>query len=404
MRKKKGSLLEYASVASVLLEQSRFRFRITSSSMAPALLPGDLVKIETTRQTKFEPGQIIVILRGRALVCHRLIRCFEQEGRSWVVTKGDGVSEEDPPVLAQEVAGRVTKVLPPRELHRFLWSMRKKISACLRRGRLRTADLIFNLVRTLEFFSLAFLRPEELIEANRNFFGSPGQVAYWAEQSQTPKLWDNELRFLDKLDLGGGSALVLGSGAGREAISLAKSGWQVVACDYIPELIAAARNNAMRAGVHIEWHCLDVTKELPKRDSFDLICLFGQFYSLIPSQHLRVSLLKALREKLKPTGSCLVSFILGKPPSRQAREAHRWRLRLAWLVRGNPECQLGDVWKKGYLFIHQFASVEEIAEEAALAGLRLAAVEESVWKDMVLLKPRAAPPFSSFHLRPESKT
>lgn len=228
--------------------------------------------------------------------------------------------------------------------------------------------------RALDFFSMGILRPRDIVEWNRRYYSNPAIVSSWSRACEIG-LHPEEAALVDRFFPQPGTALVLGCGGGREAIALAKRGWEVVAMDNSPNLLAAARNNAVEAGVQVEWRCQDLSQGIPLDCSFDLICLFGQLYTLIPGRKRRVELLKACRNVLEPEGVSLVTFNTCVPPSRKEIRAHRCRKALAWLVRGNGEIELSDRCFYGQAFHHFFSSRAEIIEEAATADLGVVAIE-----------------------------
>jgi SAM-dependent methyltransferase len=78
--------------------------------------------------------------------------------------------------------------------------------------------------------------------------------------------WDSAPgpRLLDRVLAGdsagaGRRALDLGCGKGRDAIHLAKKGWEVTAVDLEERAIAKARQRAAEADVHVRWLVGDVT-------------------------------------------------------------------------------------------------------------------------------------------------
>jgi SAM-dependent methyltransferase len=94
-----------------------------------------------------------------------------------------------------------------------------------------------------------------------------------------PKLLD---RVLDSESAGAGRrALDVGCGKGRDAIHLAKKGWEVTAVDLEERAIAKARERAAEAGAHVHWIVGDVTKlgtlATPPGYSliYDLGCIHG---------------------------------------------------------------------------------------------------------------------------------
>jgi SAM-dependent methyltransferase len=77
---------------------------------------------------------------------------------------------------------------------------------------------------------------------------------------------DDALRiFIDRLpeDGQGLRVLELGCGQGKQAIDLARSGYRVSAFDRSPVAITAARHNAERAGVPVDFAEHDMTQSLP---------------------------------------------------------------------------------------------------------------------------------------------
>jgi len=73
-----------------------------------------------------------------------------------------------------------------------------------------------------------------------------------------PQLLD---RVLDSDSAGAGRrALDVGCGKGRDAIHLAKKGWEVTAVDLEERAIGKARERAAEAGAHVHWVVGDVAK------------------------------------------------------------------------------------------------------------------------------------------------
>lgn len=70
-----------------------------------------------------------------------------------------------------------------------------------------------------------------------------------------------------------GRALELGCGTGRQAIELARRGWDVTAVDYVPAAIDQACSRAEEQGAMVRFLIGDVTRldELPLGDPFDVV-------------------------------------------------------------------------------------------------------------------------------------
>jgi signal peptidase I len=65
------------------------RLPMLSGSMAPSLLPGDVLLVVPSDGSRNHTGDIIVIKDGSRLIAHRLIFAFRARGRSLLIEKGD---------------------------------------------------------------------------------------------------------------------------------------------------------------------------------------------------------------------------------------------------------------------------------------------------------------------------
>lgn len=245
------------------------------------------------------------------------------------------------------------------------WSWRMGVARGFRR-----------VARAMEFISLAFPHSDELIEQNRCHYDHPNVVEIFTREDLELTLL--ERRALDQFIFKPGRGLVLGSGGGREAIALAKRGWQMVAMDQAPALVDAVRKRIENSepGLSIELQCGDITQGFSSNASFDLICLLGCLYNLIPTRRLRLEVLRNCRAHLAPEGICLLSVdVLSSAPTWRKRWAHGVRKAIAWIFRGNTECEIGDQWlSEG--FCHNFSSIEEAIEEIREAGFKIKGREE----------------------------
>jgi signal peptidase I len=114
--------------AEVLQSTGNLRLRVTGSSMLPTLWPGDLLHFESIPAHLVKPGSIVLVDRRERFVVHRVIRQIDGKGCGQIVTRGDSMAEEDPPVPASNVMGRVTRVeRGPRVMADFARSPAQKI-------------------------------------------------------------------------------------------------------------------------------------------------------------------------------------------------------------------------------------------------------------------------------------
>lgn len=97
-----------------LAELLRRRYAITlkawGTSMLPSLWPGDVLTIQSAANGELAAGDVVLILRENRFFVHRLVGLRMVEGRLLWVTRGDGMSHDDPPAAGCELLGSVTNV------------------------------------------------------------------------------------------------------------------------------------------------------------------------------------------------------------------------------------------------------------------------------------------------------
>ena len=109
-----------------------------------------------------------------------------------------------------------------------------------------------------------------------------------------------------------GRALELGCGPGRNAVLLARQGFEVDAVDLSPTAVDWARERAAEAGVDVRFHCGDAfaLTDTELTGPYDLVYDSGCFHHLPP--HRRISYLRLLDRVLAPGGHLgLVCFASG---------------------------------------------------------------------------------------------
>ncbi|HJN50868.1 MAG: class I SAM-dependent methyltransferase [Pseudomonadales bacterium] len=83
----------------------------------------------------------------------------------------------------------------------------------------------------------------------------------------------NQFLVAETKDLSPGRALDLGAGEGRNAVWLAKQGWQVAAIDFSAVGISKGEKLANSEDVAVNWICDDATRYKSAQDRFDLIIM-----------------------------------------------------------------------------------------------------------------------------------
>jgi len=101
----------------VVRTYGELRLRVFGTSMAPSILPGDLISVQRAGLREISPGEIVLFLQQGRLFVHRVVRSvdtppepFAAQGEPCLITRGDRLGHNDPPVSSSEFLGRVTSV------------------------------------------------------------------------------------------------------------------------------------------------------------------------------------------------------------------------------------------------------------------------------------------------------
>jgi len=102
--------------------------RVTGTSMWPALWPGDTVEIRTAQFDEINIGDLAAFTRDDRIFIHRVIR-NAVEGSAALVTRGDALPVEDPPVRESELLGIATVIerVPRTFLSRLRQTVRYRL-------------------------------------------------------------------------------------------------------------------------------------------------------------------------------------------------------------------------------------------------------------------------------------
>ena len=87
------------------------RFRPAGRSMFPTIKDGEAICVAPISPRAIRRGDIILYRLARGVIAHRVLRSEEKSGVGRVfITRGDASGSEDPPILPEEILGRVTAV------------------------------------------------------------------------------------------------------------------------------------------------------------------------------------------------------------------------------------------------------------------------------------------------------
>lgn len=96
--------LQASLFTQLLREVGHARMQVTGCSMLPAIVPGDVIRVESAPA---QVGDIVVFNRDGHLCAHRLLAIVD--GR--IVARGDANRKLDLPIEPEEVLGKVTSLV-----------------------------------------------------------------------------------------------------------------------------------------------------------------------------------------------------------------------------------------------------------------------------------------------------
>lgn len=215
----------------------------------------------------------------------------------------------------------------------------------------------------------AVMRPDDLIQFSRQTYSR--NVESWGRDDLADSgLSPEEAAVLKTIPLTAGKLLLLGVGGGREAIPLARAGFEVTGVDFVPEMVETAKRNAESRGVRIEGLVQEISRlELPP-SSCDVAWLSAAMYSCVPTRKRRIEMLKRISQALRPGGYFACQFHW-TPNARTSPLTELIRQGVAYLSLGNPAYEKGDMLWYNIEFIHAFSSEDDLRSEFRQGGFEV---------------------------------
>jgi 2-polyprenyl-3-methyl-5-hydroxy-6-metoxy-1,4-benzoquinol methylase len=239
------------------------------------------------------------------------------------------------------------------------------------RPRITFGHFLIRLGRFIQSLALMVMRPNDLVEFSRQTYARHKMVEDCGRQDLVyPGLHLAERVLLERLHLTGGRLLLLGVGGGREAIPLARMGFEVTGVDFVPEMVEKAKENAARHGVKMEGLAQEISKIDVPAGAYDVAWLSAAMYSCVPTRGRRVEMLQRISKALKPGGYFICQFRWDT----RGGSAHIWELArkvVAFLTLGNLWYEKGDTLPNNIEFIHAFSQEDEVRSEFAEGGFEV---------------------------------
>ena len=241
--------------------------------------------------------------------------------------------------------------------------------------RMRLARLLLRLGTFIQSLPVVVMRPDDLVEFSRQSYARPDDVEAWAEDDIVDAgLTAEELDLLSAVPATAGNLLLLGVGGGREAIPLARLGFRVTGVDYVPAMVAKARENAARRGLSIEGLVQEISQLDVPAGAYDVIWISREMYSCVPTRRRRVAMVQRIARALKPDGLFLCQFHWRAAPRALGKGGVVRRV-IAACTLGNLAYEPGDKLWLNVEFVHEFASEDALRSELAEGGLAVVRIK-----------------------------
>lgn len=187
----------------------------------------------------------------------------------------------------------------------------------------------------------------------------------------------------------GGRVLDVGCGAGREAIGLAREGYQVVGIDIAARMAKAAQANAQREDLAITFRVQSATDLDEPPGSFDGAYWTGS-YQHIPRRAVRIQTLRRIRQGLTSEGALILLVAYREERGLLSRSRLVDLLRKALRLLPGPwrVSEPGDVYMRetsdasdpqAPCFYHVFSTAAEVRTEIEAAGFTAEEVSRGWW-------------------------
>ena len=244
--------------------------------------------------------------------------------------------------------------------------------------RIKAGRFLLRLGSFIQTLPVVIMKPDDLIEFSRQTYNKPTKIASWGDTSLVDSgLTEDEVDLLSKIPDKKGELLLLGLGGGREAIYLAKIGFNITGIDFIPGMVKQAIKNAAHHGINItglvqEMSALDIPHE-----SYDVVWLSKSMYSCIPTRKKRVAMVKRIHTSLKPGGYFICQFHRDQSTQSSKKVIFLHRL-IAFLTFGNFAYEPGDLLWLNIEFAHAFSSNSILRSELEEGGFNVLHIQTEI--------------------------
>lgn len=242
--------------------------------------------------------------------------------------------------------------------------------------RIKFGKLLISLGNVIQSLAVVVMKPDDLVEFSRQTYARPGSIASFSQTDLVLSGFNEiEENFLKKIPARHGKILIVGVGGGREAIPLARMGFEITGLDFVRSMAETARKNVASRGLKIEVRVQDISEINFPPESFDIVWLSPDLYSAIPTRMRRIEMLKRAEAILRPGGFVLLQFQWAIN-TKNSPWKEFFKKTFAILTLGNLKYQTGDMLWRNSEFIHAFVSANSLRSELEKGGMESIHIDE----------------------------
>jgi len=357
----------------IMSNRSLLRFRAFGRSMEPFLFSGDILTIKPANISELHKGDIILFedYTGKP-VLHRI-----QKKSKRILVRGDNLLSATEEVSAAKILSKVINIERNG----------KKINMLPFSYWRYNLNLYINTLSKLFNPNFLVSTPSDSIKSVAEKFNQKEEVSLHSNDV-ADGFEDWERHFVEEYMTKKGKVLDIGCGAGREAVALAKLGFDVLGIDIASKMVEKARENAQKNNLSIKFEVKSATELDYPNLAFDYILFSRAIYSFIPTRRLRVKVLRNIKRILKEGGLAVFSsYIVTSFPTLKHYSSFVFRKIFALILGKGFTSEFGDIRKKsvsevcspGRCFCHFFSNPQEIRDEIKESGLSLVREKHGFW-------------------------
>lgn len=366
------------------------RLKVLDSSMAPFIRNCDVVQIRSSKISNLNPGDIIFFQLNQGLYLRRLISTKEIDHKRYLIVRADALFRSYQTVSSEQFLGKIFAVEKPKRVLQLDNSFWRFLNYPIAKFPLLIFFLSFffkivkainKILHPLSGSNLG--EPAELIQSVSEKYNEEQEVLHHSKEvSEGFEEWEEE--FVERFMKHRGRVLDVGCGAGREAIALAKNGFEVTGIDLAPRMVSQAVRNTKKEKLDIRFEVKSVTELDYPEQSFDYVLFSRGVYSCIPTKNLRIKTLQEIKKIIKPDGFLTFSVCHNSFYYRNKRSSGRYKIiyflrrLLSYLSGKSFKSEPGDTLSQ-YVsvastperaaYIHFFPNAQAVLEEIEAAGL-----------------------------------